>query len=445
MRPRQPGVLGRLDMPADRVGDDRGVTGDLQRRLGLGDAVVIGLGAMLGAGVFAAFGPAARRPPATGLLLALGVAAVVAYCNAIVQRPAGGRATRSPAAPTSTGGEQLGPFAGVPRRLGVRGRQDGELRGDGADRRGVRVAGARPAGRGRRGARADRGELLAASPRPLGPDPGAGRRCTLVGARPGGGRLPGRRRRRPGPAAPGRHRRRTGVLQAAGLLFFAFAGYARIATLGEEVRDPAADHPAGGAARARAWCWSSTLVVARGVLAVLGADRLAGSRRAAGDAVAAGRLAGLAPLVRVGAVAAVGGAAARLLAGVGRTTLAMARRPGPARLRWPRCTRATRCRTAPSWPSAALVVADVAVGDVRDGDRLLQPRRAGLLRDRQRRGAGPCRAPRPAGARSLAAARAGRLPAAGGDAAGRGVLAGLACSPPGSSVRALRHRRARTG
>ena len=29
-----------------------------------------------------------------------------------------------------------------------------------------------------------------------------------------------------------------GILQSAGLLFFAFAGYARIATLGEEVRDP---------------------------------------------------------------------------------------------------------------------------------------------------------------------------------------------------------------
>jgi APA family basic amino acid/polyamine antiporter len=29
-----------------------------------------------------------------------------------------------------------------------------------------------------------------------------------------------------------------GILQAAGLLFFAFAGYARIATMGEEVRDP---------------------------------------------------------------------------------------------------------------------------------------------------------------------------------------------------------------
>lgn len=33
------------------------------------------------------------------------------------------------------------------------------------------------------------------------------------------------------------------VLQAAGLLFFAFAGYARIATLGEEVRDPARTIP----------------------------------------------------------------------------------------------------------------------------------------------------------------------------------------------------------
>lgn len=36
-----------------------------------------------------------------------------------------------------------------------------------------------------------------------------------------------------------------GVLQAAGLLFFAFAGYARIATLGEEVRDPRRSIPRG--------------------------------------------------------------------------------------------------------------------------------------------------------------------------------------------------------
>src|SRR4051812_41933277 len=53
----------------------------LVRRLGVGDAVVIGLGSMLGAGVFAAFAPAAEAAGA-GVLLGLAVAAVVAYCNA---------------------------------------------------------------------------------------------------------------------------------------------------------------------------------------------------------------------------------------------------------------------------------------------------------------------------------------------------------------------------
>ena len=53
----------------------------LARRLDLGDAIVIGLGSMIGAGVFAAIGPAARVAGA-GLLLGLVVAAFVAYCNA---------------------------------------------------------------------------------------------------------------------------------------------------------------------------------------------------------------------------------------------------------------------------------------------------------------------------------------------------------------------------
>ena len=53
----------------------------LDRRLGVGDAVVIGLGSMIGAGVFAAIGPAARAAGA-GLLIGLVVAAAVAYCNA---------------------------------------------------------------------------------------------------------------------------------------------------------------------------------------------------------------------------------------------------------------------------------------------------------------------------------------------------------------------------
>src|SRR4051812_1064790 len=55
--------------------------GRLARRLGTGDAVVIGLGSMIGAGVFAAFAPAAAAAGA-GMLLGLLVAAVVAYCNA---------------------------------------------------------------------------------------------------------------------------------------------------------------------------------------------------------------------------------------------------------------------------------------------------------------------------------------------------------------------------
>lgn len=55
---------------------------ELRRRLGLLDAVVIGLGSMIGAGIFAALAPAAYAA-GSGLLLGLAVAAVVAYCNAI--------------------------------------------------------------------------------------------------------------------------------------------------------------------------------------------------------------------------------------------------------------------------------------------------------------------------------------------------------------------------
>ena len=53
----------------------------LARRLGTFDAVVIGLGSMIGAGVFAAIGPAAAAAGG-GLLIGLGLAAVVAGCNA---------------------------------------------------------------------------------------------------------------------------------------------------------------------------------------------------------------------------------------------------------------------------------------------------------------------------------------------------------------------------
>lgn len=53
----------------------------LARRLGTGDAVVIGLGAMMGAGIFAAPGPAAEAAGSL-LLIGLALAGIVAYANA---------------------------------------------------------------------------------------------------------------------------------------------------------------------------------------------------------------------------------------------------------------------------------------------------------------------------------------------------------------------------
>jgi len=113
-----------------------------------------------------------------------------------------------------------------------------------------------------------------------------------------------------------------GVLEAAGLLFFAFAGYARIATLAEEVRRPEmigrAILVALGAAVALYLAVGITLV------AVLG-DGLATTSTPLAAAVEAVGAPWAAPVVRIGAAAASLGALLALLAGVGRTTLAMAR------------------------------------------------------------------------------------------------------------------------
>jgi APA family basic amino acid/polyamine antiporter len=115
-----------------------------------------------------------------------------------------------------------------------------------------------------------------------------------------------------------------GVLAAAGLMFFAFAGYARLATLGEEVRDPARVIP-----RAVGVALAAVLVVYLAVtgaaLFALGPARLAVSPAPLADVVAARGWAGLVPAVRVGAVAAASGALLSLLLGVSRTTFAMAR------------------------------------------------------------------------------------------------------------------------
>ena len=74
----------------------------LARRLGTADAVVIGLGSMIGAGMFAVFAPAAHAA-GRWLLAALALAAIVVYCNATSSARLA-PATRRPAAPTCTAG-----------------------------------------------------------------------------------------------------------------------------------------------------------------------------------------------------------------------------------------------------------------------------------------------------------------------------------------------------
>ena len=115
-----------------------------------------------------------------------------------------------------------------------------------------------------------------------------------------------------------------GVLQAAGLLFFAFAGYARIATLGEEVRDPARTIPrAIGLALTIALVVYAVVAVA--VVGELGVTGLAEATAPLSDAVRAAGFPALAPVVSIGATVAALGALLALLLGVSRTALAMAR------------------------------------------------------------------------------------------------------------------------
>ncbi len=116
-----------------------------------------------------------------------------------------------------------------------------------------------------------------------------------------------------------------GVGTAAGLVFFAFAGYARIATLGEEVRNPTRTLPrailiALGAALA------TYLLVAIALLVGLGPDRLAVEAAPLVALVDTGRASAVGVLVRVGAAVAAGSALLTVLIGLSRMELAMARR-----------------------------------------------------------------------------------------------------------------------
>ena len=298
-------------------GSDEGRT--LARRLNLGDAVVVGLGSMLGAGVFAAIGPAAAAA-GSGLLIGLAIAAVVAYANATssaqlaaVYPQAGGTYVY--------GRRQLGPFwgflagwafvIGKTASLAAMALTVGAYALPGHERLIGLVAVAAMTGVNYLGVRktANLTRVIVTAV------------LAVLGivvfanlANPGGSLANLADLTRGGP---------DGILESAGLLFFAFAGYARIATLGEEVLDPAVTIP-----RAIPLALGLTLVV-YGAIAVtalysVGAPTLAASTAPLLTA-AEGGLSWAGPLIRVGAVLAALGVLLSLLAGVSRTTLAMAR------------------------------------------------------------------------------------------------------------------------
>jgi APA family basic amino acid/polyamine antiporter len=283
------------------------------------DAVVIGLGSMIGAGIFAALGPAARAA-GSGLLLGLALAAVVAYCNATSSArlaalyPASGGTylygrkrlgdfwgylagwgfvvgkTASCAAMALTVGSYAWPSQAHPVAVAAV-----------VALTAVNYAGVQKSAWLTRIIVAVVLAVLAAvvvavfTSRSVSAD-----HLHLAGVTVGG------------------------VIQAAGLLFFAFAGYARIATLGEEVRDPARTIPRA-IPLALAIALAVYALVAVAALAALGPRRLAEASAPLSEAVRAAGTGWLAPGVQVGATVAALGSLLALILGVSRTTLAMAR------------------------------------------------------------------------------------------------------------------------
>ncbi|HAP90607.1 MAG TPA: amino acid permease [Arthrobacter bacterium] len=296
----------------------------LQRRLGVFDATSIGLGSMLGAGVFVVFAPAAGLA-GNFLVLAVLVAGAVAYCNAVASAEL---AARYPASGGTYvyGRKRLGEWPGFLAGWGF-------VSGKTASCAAMALTFAHYVSPGYAVPVAIAAVVALTALNLFGITRTAlltrvllcvvlatlvfVAAAAIVGPHPAGV-MSG------GTAGAGGSGGIDGVLPAAGLMFFAFAGYARIATLGEEVRDPARTIP-----RAILAALAGAFVIYL-ALALLLQNHLSGGRLSATtapllDAVLNSRLAAGAPLVQAGAAAACLGALLALITGVGRTALAMAR------------------------------------------------------------------------------------------------------------------------
>ena len=329
---------------------------ELRRRLRLGDAVIIGVGSMVGAGVFAVWAPAARVA-GNWLLVGLAIAGIVATCNAMSSAQL---AARHP--------ESGGTYVYATHRLGP---GWGHLAGWGfvVGKTASIAAMATVIGTY---ISPERAELVASASIVMVMVINIGGLERTVGvtrillAITGTTLLVvvilglrGATHTSTPVAESGALTADTtaiGIVRSAGLMFFAFAGYARIATLGEEVVAPEVTIPKA-IPRALGVALTVYTVVALTALVALGEHGVAASVAPLADIAATAGTSWGEHLVTVGASVACGGVMLNLVPGVARTVLAMSRRGDmPAVLGRIHPTRALPIRAEFCVAGAAIVV-----------------------------------------------------------------------------------------
>lgn len=119
----------------------------------------------------------------------------------------------------------------------------------------------------------------------------------------------------------------TELLHASALVFVAFTGYGRIATLGEEIRDPARSIPRAVVITVLVTI-ALYLLVALAAFHAIGPEEFAAARGNDGPLASIARTLdapGVATVLAIGAIAAIGGVLLNLVLGLSRVVLALAR------------------------------------------------------------------------------------------------------------------------
>ena len=297
------------------------MTTELRRQLTPTDAVVVGIGSMVGAGVFAVWAPAANAA-GTWLLLSLVIAGGVALCNAASSAQLAARHPES-------GGtyvyarERLSPFWGHVAGWGF-------IVGKTASCAAMGLTAGLYIWPSQARLVATAAVVLIAAIN-LG---GLARTAFVTRAILGATGLTlvivvtsgwVQTRPRPVEQLSAISTNPYGVLQAAGLIFFAFAGYARIATFGEEVINPERTIP-WAIPRALGAVLLIYLTVAVVVRSSLTPEHISATSAPLSTIVELSQLSRLAPAISVGAGLACFGVLLNLIPGVARTILALGRR-----------------------------------------------------------------------------------------------------------------------